>query len=170
MSTLSGVSLAKENKALAKMHEKIERQFPHVQHLDANNPILTRTDGIVVFDVREEKEYAVSHLENAIRIDPGISTEDFMEEFADRTQGKGVVFYCSVGQRSSRLADRTQGPLIAHGAKSAYNLEGGIFKWHNEQRSLLSIDATPTDVVHPYNAYWGRMVNDRSKTSYTIDK
>ena len=169
MSVSSNVAVAKENKALAKKHAKIEQQFPDVQHVQANDPMLLNSEDVVVFDVREEKEYAVSHLNNAIRVDPKINPEDFVTAFAEKTKDKQVVFYCSVGQRSSRLAQRTQSTLIANGAKAAYNLQGGIFNWHNEQRDLVTPDNTPTERVHPYNAYWGRMVNDRSKTAYTPD-
>ena len=166
MSTLSGLAIAKDNKALAKQHAKIERQFPDVQHIKADDEALEEMSDVVIFDVREKSEFEVSHLEGAIQVDPGITTKELLAKYADVIEGKKVVFYCSVGQRSSHLASQSQSTLIDKGATGAYNLEGGIFNWHNEQRDLVSNDHTPTNVVHPYNAYWGRMVNDRSKTSY----
>lgn len=166
MGLMSSCAMATENKALAKKHEKIERQFPDIRHLQTDDPILNDKDEIIIFDVREAKEHAVSHLKNAVHVDPDIDPQDFIRKYAEKTTGKYVVFYCSVGQRSSRLASKTQTSLKELGAKDSFNLEGGIFNWHNEQRELVTLDKSTTDLVHPYNAYWGRMVNDRKKTAY----
>jgi len=166
MAAVSGFALAKDNKALAKKHAKIEREFPDVQHIKADDETMDERNDVVIFDVREKAEFDVSHLEGAIQVDPGITTKELLSKYADIIEGKKVVFYCSVGQRSSNLAHQSQSTLIDKGATAAYNLEGGIFNWHNEQRDLVANDHTPTNVVHPYNAYWGRMVNDQSKTAY----
>ncbi len=119
-----------------------------------------------MFDVREPSEFAVSHLKGVTRINPEISAQDFVEKFADITTGKAVIFYCSVGQRSSVLADRVQGALVSSGTKTVYNLEGGIFKWHNERRLLYANGVTPTEYVHPYNPIWGGFVKNQKYTRY----
>ena len=38
------------------------------------------------------------------------------------------------------------------------NLKGSIFKWANEGRPLVQ-DGKPTHQVHPYNKYWGRLLD-----------
>ena len=72
-------------------------------------------------------------------------------------KGKTVVFYCSVGVRSSALAESVKADLLAAGTKEVVNLEGGIFGWHNQSRPLVD-KSGPTTFVHPYNAYWGRLL------------
>lgn len=151
---------------LAKVHDGIELQFTEVNHVDGDGLSVIGQENIILFDVREPSEFTVSHLKDAIRIDPDISTQSFAEEFSNISKGKTVIFYCSVGQRSSDLANRVQGALISSGAKASYNLEGGIFKWHNERRPLYSSSANPTEYVHPYNSFWGRMVDDQTLIQY----
>ena len=158
--------LAGDDSGLAAVHDGIESQFAEVSHIGGDDLSVLSEEGIVLFDVREVPEFNVSHLKGAIRVDPGMSAQDFIEKFSDISKGKITVFYCSVGLRSSSLADRVQGALISSGAKAAYNLEGGIFKWHNERQPLYTSIAKPTEYVHPYNPIWGRMVNDQKRTRY----
>jgi len=47
------------------------------------------------------------------------------------------------------------------GATSSQNLMGGVFNWANEGRELSS------NKVHPYNTYWGNLIKDKDKISYT---
>ena len=120
---------------------------------------------IVLFDVREESEYAVSHLTNAIRVDPDIGVEDFRSTFASDLVNKTVVFYCSVGRRSSELAEKVGEDLMSTGSKQVLNLEHGIFGWHNESRRLMSGEQ-PTDYVHPYSWRWDDLIARRSLIRY----
>ena len=46
------------------------------------------------------------------------------------------------------------------GAQAVYNLDGGIFAWHNERRALTNA-AGATDYVHPFDDYWGRLLERR---------
>jgi rhodanese-related sulfurtransferase len=120
----------------------------------------------LVFDVREFAEYAVSHLPGAIRIDPGVAAEEFVATYGDKVAGRDVVFYCSVGVRSSKLAARVLQPLAARGANDIYNLEGGLFRWHNEGRSMVDASG-PTDRIHPYDSYWGGLIARRNLIATT---
>jgi hypothetical protein len=74
--------------------------------------------------------------------------------------------YCSVGKRSSHLAERLGPTLFENGAAGVYNVEGGIFGRHNDGEPLMR-HASPTELVHPYNAYWSRYLKRRALTSYT---
>jgi rhodanese-related sulfurtransferase len=152
---------------LAAVHSGIERQFSDVRHIDGDGLSSLDRKDVVLFDVREASEFSISHLQHAIRVDPAISKVGFAGKFADITKGKTAIFYCSVGQRSSALAHKVQRALLSSGTKAAYNLKGGIFKWHNERRPLVSGAETRTTFIHPYNAVWGRMVKDQKNTRYS---
>lgn len=41
---------------------------------------------------------------------------------------------------------------------SVYNLEGSIFKWANEKRSLIDSKGQSTVFVHPYNFLYGKLL------------
>lgn len=153
------------NPALQKSHIDIVEDHPSVSHISAAQ-LSNQTDLDVVFlDVREMKEFEVSHLDGAYQVPPAISPKDFMSEFDLDWSGKTVVFYCSVGRRSSILAERVQANLKANGAEQVYNLEEGIFGWHNAALPL-SDESGETDLVHPYNAFWKRMVNRKALAKY----
>lgn len=120
---------------------------------------------IVLFDVRESSEFAVSHIQGAIRVDPGIWTSDFIKKYGRNIDDKIVIFYCSVGVRSSKLAKASQRELLHQGAKHVYNLEGGIFYWHNLSLPLVNQNG-PTRFVHPYNSKWGKLLTHSNFLSY----
>ena len=160
-----GVVVAMEPE-LTKIHKKIEAKYASVEHIDGDDYAKLDPSQIVVFDVRERSEFDVSHLDGAVQVDPGISADAFAEQYKEQLNGKTVVFYCSVGRRSSKLADRVDGVLAQNGASASYNLIGGLFQWRNEERSLMSQAGGTTDAIHPYNAFWGRLIEDKSAIRY----
>jgi rhodanese-related sulfurtransferase len=107
----------------------------------------------VVLDARTEEEYAVSHLEGAVRIDPYKPSLRPLRGFSKDT---AIVIYSSVGYRGARVADF----LARQGYSQAYNLEGGQFRWANEGRPVFRQDR-PTADVHPYNPTWGLLLESR---------
>ncbi len=153
------------NPALQKSHADIVGDYPSVSHISAAQLSSRESFDIIFLDVREMKEFEVSHLAGAYQVPPAISPKDFMREFDLDWSGKTVVFYCSVGRRSSILAEQVQADLKASGASEVYNLEEGIFGWHNADLPLANESGT-TDLVHPYNAFWKRMVNRKELTKY----
>ena len=120
----------------------------------------------LVLDAREKGEFAVSHIAGAKRVDPGIWHSSFMNKFGKMARGKTVVIYCSVGERSSKMAKYVQAALMKNGAKGVYNLQGGIFKWHNEKRPLMTSNGN-TDFVHPYDKHWGQLLKRPAKLRYS---
>jgi rhodanese-related sulfurtransferase len=54
--------------------------------------------------------------------------------------------------------------LRAAGFTDVRNLEGSIFQWANERRPLVR-EEEPVSQVHPYNALWGRLLNDDVRAS-----
>jgi rhodanese-related sulfurtransferase len=149
------------NEKLAAIQEGIKREYQLLEQVDANALAALADRGLVIFDVRQQREFDVSHLRGAIRVAPDVSSAEFMTLYGDLASGKSLVFYCSVGERSSALASRVRKEMLNVGAAGIYNLEGGIFKWHNDGRALVS-GARATEYIHPYNAYWGRLI-DRSE-------
>lgn len=109
----------------------------------------------VLLDARSEAEYETSHLPQAERIDPYYPN---LKTVASKDTA--IVVYCSVGYRSARVATVLQQAGFSH----VYNLEGSIFQWANEKRSLYKQDC-PTTTVHPYNRLWGQLLNPRSRAS-----
>jgi rhodanese-related sulfurtransferase len=150
---------AREPLSLAAVEADVRADYPEVAQLTgaALADRLAHRQTPLLIDVREPDEYAVSHLPGAQRVDPGIWTRSFLSRYAQAARGRDVVFYCSVGVRSSELADAVQNGLEKAGARAVYNLEGGIFAWHNARRALTDAHGA-TDFVHPYDAHWGKLL------------
>lgn len=107
----------------------------------------------VLIDVRAREEFAVSHLPGAVWAETEAQQRAVLDPLpADRP----VVFYCSVGWRSARAADRWRRP----GRAPAFNLDGSIFQWANENRPLFR-DGQAVAVVHPYDRIWGSLLDRR---------
>ena len=102
-----------------------------------------------LLDARAPAEFRVSQLRGATRIDP--DAPDL--EAAPRCGT--IVVYCSVGWRSGDIANQ----LSAAGRADVYNLDGGIFRWANEDRPVYR-GARRVREVHPYDETWGRMLNE----------
>jgi rhodanese-related sulfurtransferase len=111
-----------------------------------------RRSAPVLLDVRTVEEWNVSHLPGARRIDPNASAETAAAGLSKETP---IVTYCAVGYRSGEMATR----LCAAGFTNVRNLEGSIFQWANEHRPLVRGEERVSQ-VHPYNSFWGRLVND----------
>lgn len=154
--------------SLPAVERTIARAFADVRHLaPAEFANLTRQPAakVLVIDVREEGEFAVSRIDGALRIDPAASAADVEAMIGARAAGADIVFYCSVGQRSSVLARRAQDALVRSGARGVYNLKGGIFAWRNGDRPVFN-DAGPTRFVHPYDDRWGRLLDNPNIAAY----
>lgn len=141
------------------MARRVEAEFPNVAHLHTGELIDQgrAAERLRLFDVREIGEFDVSHLSGAERIAPNISTAAALRQIGARAERAVIVFYCSVGQRSSRLAARAQRGLEILGARAVFNLRGGIFAWHNDACPLVDRFG-PTPYVHPYSEAWRRLL------------
>ena len=105
---------------------------------------------LLLFDVREPEEYAVSHLQGAR---PAPSKDEALKALQGTPSDQRIVLYCSVGYRSSELAQF----LMKKGFTEVYNLEGSIFAWANEGRPVYRGNEL-VKVVHPYDRIWGRLL------------
>lgn len=141
--------------------KEIARRYADVQQVTTGELEHVRLTGhLILLDVREPAEYAVSHLEGAIRVDPDAPADAVLAAVGPIAEDTPVVVYCSVGVRSSRLAERAQAALKSAGASSVANLRGGIFAWHDERRPLVDARG-PTDAVHGFDAKWARLIQRR---------
>lgn len=139
------------------VQETIERQHPNVPQLSTDSLATWLADTAagrpVLLDARSPEEYAVSHLQGAVRVDPGAEAFAFLDTL--RRAGSPVVVYCSVGYRSSALAAR----IRAAGYADVYNLERSLFGWANEGRPVYR-GGERVRAVHPYDAVWGRLLEE----------
>jgi rhodanese-related sulfurtransferase len=134
-------------------------RFWNVPHVSTNEVArwLATDNAPILLDVRTQAEYAVSHLPNALRIDPDAQVAETLSRLPP---DRPIVAYCAVGYRSGKLAQR----LIAVGRKNVYNMEGSIFQWANEGRPL-ECEGKRVEKVHPYNDTVGKLLDPRYRAN-----
>ncbi len=139
----------------------IERTH-RVEHLatDELAAMLAGSEPPLLFDVRTAEEYEKSHIATAVRLDPDIGSDAFVARYGSLVAGRDLVFYCSVGQRSSELLGRLESACGQAKAKSFRNLRGGIFRWYSEGRPVVDASGL-TDNIDGYDPIWGMMVERR---------
>jgi rhodanese-related sulfurtransferase len=158
----SDSAMAETMSVLDQTIASVAKKYPGVTHVPGEDVAkLMAAKSVVIFDVRTPEEYAVSHLDGAILVDPAIDANAFLSQHAANARDKDIVFYCSVGVRSSKLTERVAAGLKAAGARSIGEMKGGIFAWAGDTRPLVDAKGT-TDKVHGYDASWGRLVKDPS--------
>lgn len=140
---------------LRRMIQSVRKTFPAVPQINTTNLAAWLADhsrpAPRILDVREPAEFKTSHLPGARWVSPDSKAEDLVSKL---DPNRPVVVYCSVGYRSSKLAER----LLNAGFKNVQNLEGSIFAWANEDRPLFRANDAPALQVHPYDARFGRML------------
>lgn len=131
-----------------------DRKFPTGTWVTVNELDRWRADPgraqPVLLDARTPEEYAVSHLQGAVRIDPYRPSLRPLRGFPKDT---AIVLYSSVGYRGARVADF----LKRQGYTRVFNLDGGQFRWVNAGRPVFRQDR-PTTEVHPYDPTWGLLL------------
>lgn len=109
----------------------------------------------VFIDSREQQEYKVSHIKDAV----WVGYEDFdIKRMNGVPKDKKVIVYCSVGKRSEDITERLQ----EAGYKDIANMYGGIFEWANSGKPLYNKQGK-TDTVHAYSKTWGIWLNKGEK-------
>ena len=153
------VGPASGSNPLRLVEEDLAQRYDRVRHCGPGELAqrLLQPAPVVLFDTRSAQEFEISHIPGAIRVDPGIPAGEFRRSFGDLAAGRDVVFYCSVGVRSTALTQRLQNAACVIGAKSVCNLSGGLFRWHNEGRALVS-HGRSAKTVHPFDDYWARFL------------
>jgi rhodanese-related sulfurtransferase len=134
---------------------KIRAEYPAVRQLSTAELAVLQGDPPraqpVLIDTRSADEFAISHLRGAIRAE---TADEAIKVLAQAPTDRSVVLYCSVGYRSSKLADE----LGKRGYRNLSNLEGSIFAWANEGRAVFRGNDEVRE-VHPYNNRWGALLD-----------
>ncbi|NEO82665.1 MAG: rhodanese-like domain-containing protein [Spirulina sp. SIO3F2] len=143
-----------QNLAWDTLKSQIREEFPAVEHMaiaefDQHRQATSPTK-ILIVDVREPEEFAVSHLQNAVNL----KNPDEILRLAQQQQVEQIVLYCSVGYRSAQMAQA----LEQRGWEAVVNLEGSIFEWANSGRPVFLADEE-VEVVHPFDPSWGQLLN-----------
>lgn len=125
------------------LYQKYHRKFPEVRSVTVGELLQLEQSGqaLVLVDVRQPEEQAVSMIPGAIR-----SSE--FEEHRDDFRGRLVVTYCTAGYRSGLYARE----LMREGWDVA-NLEGSLLAWTHAGQPLEDADG-PTRRVHVYGPDW----------------
>ena len=75
------------------------------------------------------------------------------------TLSHAVMCYCSVGYRSSDMAQRLYRAARTEDVSlDVYNLQGGIFQWAIEEREIVDTEGEKAAAVHPYSSVWGMLL------------
>lgn len=132
------------------MNRKIQKDFPNVPSISTTQLAdwlkdSDRDDPVIV-DVRKDEEFEVSHLRNAIHL---AKTDAVIKHFSENPTDEAIVLYCSVGYRSARATTK----LLEAGHQNVFNLDGSIFQWVNEGRTVYQADKEVSK-VHPFSWFW----------------
>ena len=153
---------------LQTVHQDIREKFKTVTHLKPETlkaGLTDNPDHWLIFDVRERDEFSVSHIKGAELLPPGTSRKAFLKSYKDQIKGKQIVFYCSVGMRSSQMAERMQKAALSHGAVRVYNLQEGVFGWSNRNFTMVNAKGK-TAFIHPFNKHWGKLLTSRERWQF----
>ena len=134
---------AERARRIEEMFQESRKLFPEVPLvLPAELATLQAKEKIVLVDVREPAERAVSILPSAI------SKADF-ERTRDAHRGDKVVAYCTIGHRSGLYAKDLRRQGI-----DAHDLAGSILAWTHAGLPLVGPDGAPTRRVHVNGSKW----------------
>jgi len=84
---------------------------------------LERNEKFLLIDVREDNEWAIDHLPNAVHLGKGIIERDIEKQVPD--VNAPLVLYCGGGFRSALAADNLQ----RMGYTNVLSMDGGIRGW-----------------------------------------
>jgi len=156
---LSDPTSAGDVSKLEEIKTQIRERFPSVNQISINEykniDSLPASRQIILLDVREDEEYQVSHIQRA-----KLSTDinDALRILKGKSKDVRIVAYCSVGYRSSALAEK----LGVRGFTNVSNLEGSIFEWANKGFAVYR-DGKQVKKVHPYNSTWGKLLKEKCR-------
>ncbi len=106
----------------AHLVEEIRPQIKEITPLEVQQKLAAH-ESFTLIDVREDHEWSVKHIPQAIHIGRGILERDITTTIADHSQP--IVLYCGGGFRSALAAYNLQ----KMGYTSVYSMSGGIREW-----------------------------------------
>lgn len=137
--------------------KKIAKKFTSAVISQDDATALINNDEAIILDARELNEYSVSHLKNAKHIGFNNFNIEKTKKLISNSNKK-IIVYCSVGYRSGKITAK----LRKEGVK-AFNLEGGIFDWVNQDRELYN-NSGKTKQIHGYDKKWSRLISNKNIT------
>ncbi len=157
LGTMSGCSHNQETLTWTKVISDIRDKYPDINQLrtDVLYSWLTdpKIESIILIDARAKEEFHVSHITGAMNIP---YDKESLKHFTCIKPDSPIVVYCSVGYRSSELANKLQ----EKGFTEVYNLEGSMFKWANEGREIYQGEQM-VRTVHPFNSKWKQLLDKK---------
>ncbi|PQJ75837.1 rhodanese-like domain-containing protein [Polaribacter gangjinensis] len=145
---ISSISFFGQEKLDKLLNKWNTRNVPYI----SVETLKTTKEKTIILDAREESEFNVSHLKNAICV--GYNNFDLKETIAKLPKDKTekIVVYCSLGIRSETIAHK----LIQAGYTNVFNLYGGIFEWKNKDFQVVDATGNETEKVHAFNKSWSK--------------
>ncbi|MBL8189065.1 MAG: rhodanese-like domain-containing protein [Acidobacteria bacterium] len=137
------------------LKQMIRDKFPEVRQISTAqlSEWLAQPESPLLLDARAPKEYAVSHLPDAHLTE---TEQQALALLQGTPKERRIVVYCSVGYRSSALAQKLQ----QAGFTNVFNLEGSIFEWANEGKPVYQ-GKQPVSLVHPFDKKWGLYLHEK---------
>lgn len=113
---------------------------------------MKRDSNLVILDAREQSEYDISHIDNAICV----GYDDFSLDSVNGIPKDAKIFvYCSIGYRSERVGEQLQDA----GYQYVYNVYGGIFNWINNSYLVYDQEGNLTATMHGFDESWSKWLN-----------
>ncbi|MGB0880150.1 MAG: rhodanese-like domain-containing protein [Polaribacter sp.] len=129
----------------------------NIPYISVEELAMPKTKAILL-DAREEKEFKVSHIKDAICVGyNNFKIKKTLKKLPNKNAK--IVVYCSLGIRSEAIAHK----LIQKGYTNVYNLYGGIFEWKNNNFTVLDIKGNKTEKVHTFNKSWSKWLRKGEK-------
>ena len=130
---------------------------------------LAAGEPVILLDVREANEVAVSSLPGARHVPPNrVGKLDLtgllsarMSPGAQMSPDAKIVAYCTAGYRSGLAAVELEKRL----GRPVLNLDGGIIAWFNAGGEVRNPSGVAVDEIHPYGDEWARFVAPRRSES-----
>lgn len=165
VAVVAGVALSYRGWQWDAVRSEIRRAHPHLDQVPPVDLARWLADPIhprpLVFDVRTRAEFDLSHIPYAQWIAPNSVPADLT---LPEDKDAAIVLYCSTGRRSAELAER----LRAAGYTRIWLLDGGLFRWANEDRVMTGAHG-PATTVHPQTRAVLRLLRrDRRATDVAL--
>lgn len=127
--------------------------IPYAQAEDVNPE-----SDVFLADARSKEEYSVSRIPGATWVGYKDFDASRMPEMIPE-KNTPIIVYCSIGVRSEKIGEK----IKELGYTDVRNLYGGIFEYKAKGGIVVDSVSKPTEKVHAYNRFWGRLLKNAKK-------
>lgn len=149
--SISGFSQKNISKLLKKYNTE---SIPYIFTEELKN----EQPNIILLDSREEKEFKISHIKDAIFVGYDFFNLDSVQQKLVNKDSK-IIVYCSLGIRSENIAEK----LKKAGYNNVFNLYGGIFEWKSNNNEVYNSQEKKTDSIHTFSKEWSKWLRKGTK-------